>query len=63
MTDWNRLALGYLEIDLDACSARGKDMLHLGQWAVVPQEAIFFGNRQDVTYDLVHALCPESNAV
>lgn len=43
------MVLTYLVRSLDACEAREKDMLHLGQWALVPQEAKFWGNGQDVT--------------
>lgn len=40
ITDQNTMALAYLVMNLDSCGAREKDTLHLGQWALVPQEAI-----------------------
>ena len=54
------MVLGYLERNLDACGAKRK-ICYISDNG--PQEAIFFGDRQDVTYDLVHALCPERNAI
>ena len=36
ITDQNTMALAYLAVSLDACGAREKDTLHLGQWALVP---------------------------